>query len=443
MGTESTDGPQLTPLTTASANAPTGPDLTPVYPSNPATPEYARAQAAFSSQSAPSSVNTGRISALETAVSKISHQVCNNETSLKQVLEGQNFMAQLLMRYLNSDTNQGNVSHIPSTVQSMHNVHGASIPTPLHAGVSTPASVDPPRDIPGQDMLKSLGLKTRNHEDSSRPPRVASEVNCSPACVDRDTITVSQVLAPPVPQPVNVVRHDGYEDSESPPSWMSGSTILITPSMNIRRPDDLHPRSSGAMSTDISDSIRTPSVAEDPLQPFLDVYAGPDTSWRASRENGQSRSSPSGCSPAAPPTFTEAPRVQTRQQVNVDTDDDTRRERQVERIRHGLMIMPRITDDPVACNKPCYILHPDLPDVVVADGKTGGSWKAKTLKFGHLCNKGEQMVQVHQIRVPKCRLLHVEEKQAFSTLDDALVKSRGSNVFIKWSSKHLVRIVEK
>lgn len=104
--------------------------------------------------------------------------------------------------------------------------------------------------------------------------------------------------------------------------------------------------------------------------------------------------------------------------------------------------MPRESEDPIACNKPCYILHPDFPDLVVAEGKSGGSWKARTQKFGHLCSKGEHMVQVHEVKIPKCRLLHLEDRQPFEVLEDALVKRTGSTVFVKWSTRHLVRIVE-
>ena len=34
------------------------------------------------------------------------------------------------------------------------------------------------------------------------------------------------------------------------------------------------------------------------------------------------------------------------------------------------------TDHPVACNKPCWILHPDFPGVPVAYGRSGISWKS-------------------------------------------------------------------
>ena len=117
---------------------------------------------------------------------------------------------------------------------------------------------------------------------------------------------------------------------------------------------------------------------EDPLAPFLDIYMGEDRSWREARDNVPVVSSPSGCSPAAPPTFTEATGVQTRQHSNADTDYVSRPERNTERICHGLMIMLRLMDDPIACNKPCYILHLDFPDTVVAEEKSEGSWKART-----------------------------------------------------------------
>ncbi|KAG0574943.1 hypothetical protein KC19_VG304400 [Ceratodon purpureus] len=435
---ESEDSQQLTPLTTASANAPIGTDAAPVYPPNPATPEYTRAHAALSSQSAPYSANTGRILALESAVSKISNQVGDNEVSLKQVLEGQNFVAQLLMRFLNSDAEPGNTSL--SVPLSLCNVHEhATVPQrpPLH---SRPLSPQRPSPCEVQRDPEAVAVAGEECMASSRSPHIPTPPGhrVSAKLVAPDSLAMPTPCAAPV-----AAAPDAPANASSPPSWMSGSTVLITPSMDIQRPERQRPISPSAMSTDISDSIRTPSVAEDPLQPFLDIYDGPDRSWRASRATQQAQGSPSGCSPATPPTFTEAPRVHTRQQSNTDPDEEGRNRRGSERIRHGLMMMPRLSEDPVACNKPCYILHPDFPDVVVAEGKTGGSWKAKTQKLGHLCSKGEQMVQIHHIRKPDYRLLHIEERQPFTILDHVVVKRSGSNVFIKWHTRYLVRIKEQ
>ena len=103
----------------------------------------------------------------------------------------------------------------------------------------------------------------------------------------------------------------------------------------------------------------------------------------------------------------------------------------------ALKFPPRTGNDAVAVNKVCYLTHPDTGDKVIAEGKTGGSWKAKAQKLGHLCNQGQQMVQVHRIIIQNVRLLHVEERQPFLTVDEAVVKPTGSNVFVKWDSKHI------
>ncbi|KAG0595071.1 hypothetical protein M758_UG136700 [Ceratodon purpureus] len=75
----------------------------------------------------------------------------------------------------------------------------------------------------------------------------------------------------------------------------------------------------------------------------------------------------------------------------------------------SLQFPPRSGNEAIAVNKLCYLTHPDTGDIVVAEGKTGGSWKAKGSRFGNLCNVGEQMVQIHRAFVPDLRLLHIED----------------------------------
>ena len=383
---------------------------------------------------------------METAVAKISTQVCTNEDSLKQVLEGQNQISQLLMRFLNSESgNQGNTITVPASLQSLCEHGRESLPSSLPVGTSSPILIS--EAVVGNGT--SSPIEDDNHtvvdtpgSDASLHAQERSSIHVRPGREEPEGINSSTPgrhtgLDPEVEQaPTGAVA-----GTTSPPSWMSGSTILITPSMDLRGLPRRGPRSPSAMSTDISDSIRTPSVIEEPGSRFLDIYLG--GGWRESPQNvNASQSSPSGCSPAAPPTFTDEPRVHTRQQSNTSDEEVARRGKNAERIRHGLMMLPRISEEPIACNKPCYILHPDFPDTVVAEGKSGGSWKAKTQKLGHLCSKTEQMVQVHVIKLQNCRLLNVEERQPFKTLDDAVVKRSGSNVFVKWSTRYLVRIID-
>ena len=106
-------------------------------------------------------------------------------------------------------------------------------------------------------------------------------------------------------------------------------------------------------------------------------------------------------------------------------------------IRCELKFTPRAGADAIAVNKLCYITHPDMGDDAVAERRTGGSWKAKAQKLGNLCRQGEQMVQIHKVLLPNIRLIHVEERQPFRYLEDALVKSKGSNVFVKSDAKYI------
>ena len=100
---------------------------------------------------------------------------------------------------------------------------------------------------------------------------------------------------------------------------------------------------------------------------------------------------------------------------------------------------PKEKAEAVACMRACWILHPDAGDDIVAEGRAGGSWKSPTQKFGNLCSFGDQMVQVHKVFFGNHRLLHAEERNpSFSTLEDAVVKPKYSNVYIKWDSRFLI-----
>ena len=103
----------------------------------------------------------------------------------------------------------------------------------------------------------------------------------------------------------------------------------------------------------------------------------------------------------------------------------------------ALKFPPKSGCEAIAVNKPCFLTHPDMGDEAVAEGRTGGSWRAKAQKFGKLCEQGEQMVQIYKVLLPKIRLLHVEDRHQFVYLEDAIVKSTGSNVFVKWDCKYL------
>ncbi|KAG0573342.1 hypothetical protein KC19_VG169900 [Ceratodon purpureus] len=102
-------------------------------------------------------------------------------------------------------------------------------------------------------------------------------------------------------------------------------------------------------------------------------------------------------------------------------------------------MLPRTPSGPIAANTYCYVLHPDHGDKIVAEGRTGGSWKSPSQKYGNLCKEGEQMLQIHRIVVPNLPLLFIEERQPFRVMEHALVKSSGSIIHVKWLTKLLWR----
>ena len=105
-------------------------------------------------------------------------------------------------------------------------------------------------------------------------------------------------------------------------------------------------------------------------------------------------------------------------------------------------ISPRDKDaGPIACNKRCWILHPNYPDLPVAYGKSGISWKSKSKNLQYTpCDQGQQMVQVHFVYEAAAPLLYSEfDRQPFRTITEAKVPQFGSGVYVKWASHLLVR----
>ena len=211
----------------------------------------------------------------------------------------------------------------------------------------------------------------------------------------------------------------------SPPSWASGDTVPVTPNSLLQR--FTNPMPIGvAVSTDVSLSTATTSNGlspnsirserQSPIEPRVDPIVnsiGPDS---------EAQNSIGG--------------VTTRgRAVEAEREALPRAPRPRFEIGH----LPRITSSPIAANSLCYILHPDHGDIIVAEGRAGGSWKSPSQKLGSLCAEGEQMVQVHKIIKPNLPLVFIEERQSFRTLDQALVKSSGSSVYVKWQSRLLIK----
>ena len=108
------------------------------------------------------------------------------------------------------------------------------------------------------------------------------------------------------------------------------------------------------------------------------------------------------------------------------------------RPRFEVGLLPRLSDRAVAANAQCFVLHPDHGDMIVAEGRTGGSWKSPKQKFGSLCAEGEQMDQIHKVIKSNLPLPFIEDRNPFTTLDQALVKPSGSSVYVKWHSRLLI-----
>ena len=98
-------------------------------------------------------------------------------------------------------------------------------------------------------------------------------------------------------------------------------------------------------------------------------------------------------------------------------------------------------DHPVVCNKPCWILHPDVPGLPVAYGRSGISWKStRKNQLYTPCDLGQQMVQVHHVYDSSATLMFLElERQPFRTLIEALVPQGTSTMYVKWAHHLLVR----
>ena len=289
--------------------------------------------------------------------------------------------------------------------------------------------LDTQRDF--KDML--LRLLNANSNSSPTP----AIVNDAPP-PDTETALNDPFPTPTARMNTPVAAAGGLVDPA--PSWMSAETVLLTP--NTR--NNLGPRSRRiedmqAVSTDISDQ----SVANGSM---VESATASESIAQEPRSNSKGFLSPRAVvnmSTQRPPP----PVLHDPHHVSVDIPTKTSRGRglptKLESVdddtfdNPALKFPPRSSSEAIAVNKLCYLSHPDSGDRVVAEGKTGGSWKAKAQKFGHLCDPGEQMVQIHRVIVPNTRLLHVEVRQPFQTVDDAVVKPTGSNVFVKWDTRFL------
>ncbi|KAG0597384.1 hypothetical protein M758_UG333700 [Ceratodon purpureus] len=102
------------------------------------------------------------------------------------------------------------------------------------------------------------------------------------------------------------------------------------------------------------------------------------------------------------------------------------------------------TDHSVACKKPVWILHLEVPGLPVAYGKSGISWKSTRKNQQHTpCDLGQQMVQVHHVYDESVSLMFPElERQPFTKVVEAKVPQGNSHVYVKWAHHLLVRDLE-
>ena len=213
-------------------------------------------------------------------------------------------------------------------------------------------------------------------------------------------------------------------------SCPSGDTVPVTPNTILQNFTNRMPIGA-AVSTDLSASVGTMSRAS--LSPRRSDLLSPSTTnfQTPARRTNASQSLVS--SDADQDASHVVDGVTTRGMIVLGDSPPPR----PPRLRFEIGMLPRITSGALAANKPCFILHPDHGDTVVAEGKTGGSWKSPSQKLGALCLEGQQMVQVHKIIKTGLPLIFSEQRHPFTTLDQALVKPSGSGVYVKWYSRLL------
>ena len=101
------------------------------------------------------------------------------------------------------------------------------------------------------------------------------------------------------------------------------------------------------------------------------------------------------------------------------------------------IIEPRVSNDPISAGKLVWIMHDNFPDVPVAAGKAGVSWKSKSSKLGAQCEPGTQWIHVHRVFIPQVPFMFPEIEQRDGFLNDALPPSSRRQKPVKWKSQFL------
>ena len=261
---------------------------------------------------------SSRINALENMVLKMASDLTSSKDKLKEVKE-------LLLRLVN-----------PRNTISPHHMDTSP----------TPPSIQPPSSVlPSREAIAHSGL----HE----PPREFPS-KCS--------------------QPQNFADGGDARTPEppilpSPPSWASGDTVPVTPSTLLQNFKNKMPIGA-AVSTDVSVSTATTSNGLSPQSGRSDCLTRNEDGLGAVGEFSGGRSQINSIA---------EDRVTTRGMM---TETETATAPCGPRPRFEVGLLPRLLDNAIAANAQCFILHPDYGDLIVAEGRTGGSWKSPKQKFG-------------------------------------------------------------
>ena len=352
-----------------------------MLPQRPGTPPYLVREAT-------------RINALESTVARMASDLSSSKEQINEVKE-------LLLRLINPPQQLPPQSTTAPLTNSEHQAppNLTQLQVPTHGA---PSKCNSPSGI-------EVGRSRRRGIQESHINALSSD------SADEDEVQVLE--APAVPG--NIA------------SWASGDTVPWTPNTVLQNFTNRMPIGA-AVSTDLSASIGTASHAS--LSPRPSAFTSPSTTNnqpRATNDAGQSVVSTQINHGIAQVSDGVTTRGMTLQE-ELPTPRPPR-----ERFELGLL--PRLLNDAIAVNSLCYILHPDHGETIVAEGKTGGSWKSPSTKFGKLCLEGQQMVQVHKIIKTGLPLIFSESRHPFTTLDEVLVKPAGSGVYVKWYSKLLIR----
>ena len=335
-----------------------------------------------------------RINALESTVQRIATDLSSSKDQLREVKE-------LLLRLINPQMSHPappppiQSTPIPVSCGEMPGVSSHRHLTPV--AVVTPAETSDARHAP---------IANATHNPGQHPLGESA------------TFATTPYPPPPIRNPVE----------DRAPSWASGDTIPLTRNTVLQNFTNRMPVGA-AVSHDVSASIRTAGAYHSPHASIdnMSAYSEKERGHVAGGTTSELHTSPAHEAP-----ITDG--VSTRRMTNMQEIAHPVR---APRMRYPLNPLPRLSSNPLAANCFCYVQHPEKGDTIVAEGRTGGSWKSHSAKFGKFCSEGEQMVQIHKILVPNLPLIFVEDRQPFTLLEHALVKPSGSSVYIKWHSRLL------